>query len=534
MVNYKEILRLSYEKELSGRQIAASLGCSKTVVNEFLRRFRSSGHSYPLEDGVTNESLRNELYQPSGAEYLSRIPGDYLEPDYEGIRDALKVKGMTMKRQWYLHRLKAQQSGGKRPYSYRQFCAKYAEWRGRNDLTARLGHSPGERMEVDFAGKQPRLTDRYTGGRGAKVTVFVAVLPYSQMFYAEGLAKCDSANWIQAHNNALGFFGGVPGIVTCDNCKVAVSRNLDWKDPEINRDYQEWAAHNGTAIMPANNYSPTWKASVERTVRIVTEDILVPMDEVEIFSLEEFNEILWEKLEERLCRPGRDGRSRREVFTEEELQCLAPLPETRYEFMKRRTAKVSREQTYVFDGVSYTLPAKYVGKRIDIRATAAVLYIHDNISGDLIREQPRSYDRSRPVIEPSDLPWKYREYGRWSMEYFQQKASGIGPSARLVIDRLFGEAAAPAQVYRKSLAILVDFAEEHGTAAVEECCRRALREDKVSYAHIKNTIAQVGEETARQAGPGTPAAYKADDGRYTLSRLAADDGASESKDGNDV
>ena len=42
MVNYKEILRLSYEKELSGRQIAASLGCSKTVVNEFLRRFRSA------------------------------------------------------------------------------------------------------------------------------------------------------------------------------------------------------------------------------------------------------------------------------------------------------------------------------------------------------------------------------------------------------------------------------------------------------------------------------------------------------------
>ena len=84
-------------------------------MNEFLRRFRS----YPLEDGVTNESLRNELYQPSGAEYLSRIPSDYLEPDYEGIRDALKVNGMTMKRQWYLHRLVAQQSGGKRPYSYR-------------------------------------------------------------------------------------------------------------------------------------------------------------------------------------------------------------------------------------------------------------------------------------------------------------------------------------------------------------------------------------------------------------------------------
>ena len=107
--------------------------------------------------------------------------------------------------------------------------------------------------------------------------------------------------------------------MTCDNCKVAVSRNLDRKDPEINRDYQEWAVHNGTAIMPADNYSPTWKASVERTVRIVTEDILVSMDEVEIFSLEEFNEILWEKLEERLCQPGRDGRPRREVFTEEEL-----------------------------------------------------------------------------------------------------------------------------------------------------------------------------------------------------------------------
>ncbi len=43
MLDYRKILGLRYGSNLSGREIAASCGYSKSAVNEFLKRFRESG-----------------------------------------------------------------------------------------------------------------------------------------------------------------------------------------------------------------------------------------------------------------------------------------------------------------------------------------------------------------------------------------------------------------------------------------------------------------------------------------------------------
>lgn len=76
-------------------------------------------------------------------------------------------------------------------------------------------------MEVDFAGKTFELIDKLTG-ESTKIVVFVAVLPYSQYIYAEGITSLAEAQWIKVNNHALNYFGGVPSIVVCDNCKQAV------------------------------------------------------------------------------------------------------------------------------------------------------------------------------------------------------------------------------------------------------------------------------------------------------------------------
>src|SRR5699024_3815845 len=49
--------------------------------------------------------------------------------------------------------------------------------------------------------------------------------------------------WIMVNNHALDYFGGVPTIVVCDNCKQAVTANKDWIDPDLNKDYAAWADH---------------------------------------------------------------------------------------------------------------------------------------------------------------------------------------------------------------------------------------------------------------------------------------------------
>ena len=70
-MDYKKVLRLHFMNHLSSREIAESCGdCSKTTVNEFLKRFRENPElSYPLPADpadVTNEYIGNMLYKKPG------------------------------------------------------------------------------------------------------------------------------------------------------------------------------------------------------------------------------------------------------------------------------------------------------------------------------------------------------------------------------------------------------------------------------------------------------------------------------------
>ena len=59
-MDYKRVLRLHFVNHLSGREIAESCGdCSKTTVNEFLKRFRECPElTYPLSEDVVYDTLK--------------------------------------------------------------------------------------------------------------------------------------------------------------------------------------------------------------------------------------------------------------------------------------------------------------------------------------------------------------------------------------------------------------------------------------------------------------------------------------------
>ena len=59
-MDYKRVLRLHFVNHLSGREIAESCGdCSKTTVNEFLKRFRENPElSYLIIPGLFEPPVR--------------------------------------------------------------------------------------------------------------------------------------------------------------------------------------------------------------------------------------------------------------------------------------------------------------------------------------------------------------------------------------------------------------------------------------------------------------------------------------------
>ena len=103
--------------------------------------------------------------------------------------------------------------------------------------------------------------------------------------------------WIDVNNHALDYFGGVPALVVCDNCKQAVVVNQDWIEPELNKDYADWADHYGTVILPAKVRKPKFKSSVENAVGILEKGFFHKLEERQYFSLEQFNKDLWKELE---------------------------------------------------------------------------------------------------------------------------------------------------------------------------------------------------------------------------------------------
>jgi transposase len=169
------------------------------------------------------------------------------------------------------------------------------------------------------------MIDRITGEIRV-IVVFVAILPYSQRIYAEGMLSTKEPEWIKVNNHALDYFGGVPAIVVPDNCKQAVIANKDWIEPELNQDYAEWAEHNKTAILPAKVRRPKFKSHVEGAVKILEQGLFHILEERQYFSLEDFNDDLWEEIDKLNDRPFTNKEHSRNYYWEEEKQDLMHSP----------------------------------------------------------------------------------------------------------------------------------------------------------------------------------------------------------------
>lgn len=381
MLDYKNIIIKRYALNLSFKELAEEFGASKSGVNDFIRAFEKCDKlSYPLPEGITNYAISELVY--------GHVPGsnsrssEYEQPDFEWVfRQMNERKNVTLTYLWnrYQKDCRAKET---KPYQYRQFCELYNKWCEENYETLHIPAVIGQKMEVDFAGKTFKLIDKISG-EITSIVIFVAVLPYSQYIYAEGMISTHEPQWIDANNHALKYFGGVPAIVVCDNCKQAVLTNRDWIDPDLNKDYAEWDEHNNTVILPAKVRKPKYKSSVENAVGILEKGFFHDLEDNCYFTLEQFNRDLWKKLDE-LNREDfkKKDYSRYDKWNEEQHE-LMPLPSLQYQYMERKTAKVSGDFHVRFDNAYYSVDKAFLHKSVMIAATADTVNIY-SLMGDLM------------------------------------------------------------------------------------------------------------------------------------------------------
>jgi len=519
MLDYKDIIIKHFGLEMSGSAIASQIGASKSGVNDFLRAFKKCDKlSYPLPEGITNYGIAELVY--------GRIPGgtgpnlSIEQPDFEEVAKMMTGrKNMTLVFLWNRYKAKCSQEG-KKFYSYRQFCENYSKWCDENYETFHFNAVVGEKMEVDFAGQTFVMTDPLTGEHKT-IVVFAAVLPYSQYIYAEGMLSTKEPQWIDVNNNALSFFGGVPALVVCDNCKQAVLVNKDWIEPVLNKDYAEWAEHNHTVILPAKVRRPKYKSSVENAIGIMEKGFFHDLEERKYFSLEQFNKDLWEKLEELNRKPFEKKEHNRLYYWEEERYELMPLPSMQYRYMERRTAKVSSDYHIRFDNAYYSVDKAFLHKKVEVRASSAVVRIYSQ-QGEFLYEWKRAVRKGQWSTDPKHLPDGYKDYTEWNGAYFLKKASSVGPNTEAVINRVLKSRSYEVQTYRMCLGIL-GFQKKYDTNTLEETCRQALDYDRATYTFIKNTIPVVAQDMEdKRKDESSSSRMSSERGGYVMDSKASD------------
>lgn len=489
-LDYKDIIIKHYALSMSGSEIARQTGCSKSGVNDFLRAFKKCEDlQYPLPTGITNYGIAMKVY---GSVPGSGSRNENIElPDYEEAAKLMATrKNMTLMFLWNRYKKKCEEEGA-RFYQYSQYCELYNKWCKENYETAHFDAVIAQKMEVDFAGQTFTMVDPVTG-EIMTIVVFVAILPYSQYIYAEGMLSTKEPQWIDVNNHALDYFGGVPALVVCDNCKQAVIVNQDWIEPELNKDYADWADHYGTVILPAKVRKPKFKSSVENAVGILEKGLFHKLEERQYFSLEQFNQDLWKELETLNKEPFKKKEHNRYYYWEEEKLELMPLPSTHYEYMERRTATVSSDFHVRFDNAYYSVDKAHLHKKVSIKASATVVRIY-SLSGEFLCEWPRATRKGQWSTNPEHLPDNYKGFTQWNGPYFIQKAQLIGKNTETVIRTILKSRTYEVQTYRMCIGIL-NFTKKYSNRALEECCKQAIELNKQKYTFIKNTISVVADD----------------------------------------
>jgi transposase len=472
-----EILRLKWDAGLSNRQIAASCSISHSTVKEVLIRAEEAGLTWPLPNGLDEESLEAKLYpQPATTKSAA---GKRPQPDFAYIHKELSRAGVTLQLLWEEYKEKYPDG-----YQRSQYCELYRRWQKTLDLSMRQIHRAGEKLFVDYAGQTVPVTDLSTG-EVREAQIFVAVLGASNYTYVEATFSQDLVSWINAHINAFKFFGGVTEIIVPDNLKSGVYQANRY-EPDINLSYLEMAQYYGTVIIPARVRKPKDKAKVEKGVQHSQNRILAALRNHHFFSLAELNDALQEYQYKLNTKPFQklEG-SRYELYQAIDKPALKSLPATPYEFAEWKNARVNIDYHIEFGTNYYSVPYQLVHKEVNIRATAAVVEVL--YKGKRVASHARSYKKRYHSTLDTHMPASHRAHAEWTPSRIINWAKEHGPNISELVQTIMKTKAHPEQGYRSCLGI-IRLEKQYPVERLEAAAKRALVSHAYSYKSIKSIL----------------------------------------------
>ena len=359
----------------------------------------------------------------------------------------------------------------------------------------RVERSPGESIEVDWAGDAMSFADPLTGAQ-LEAWLFVAACSFSAYTYVEAFADMTLRSWIDGHVRAFETFGGTCRLLIPDNLRTGVSR-ADRYEPVLNPAYMRLAEHYGTAIVPARVRRPRDKPVTEGSVRFVANHIGAVLRDRRFVGLAELNEAIFDLVDEINARPFQKREdSRQIVFERDERPLLNQLPPARFELADLRKAKVAPNYHLQIDRNFYSVPARLLGQSLDVRVTSQMIEVFDG--GERVACHARLVGvRGRYSTVAAHMPEGHRHrLTDWTPQRFETWAETIGPNTLAAIRAILASRKIVEQSYRSCLGVMSLAKRPGGIARLEDSCGLALDATPApSYTLIKKLWAvwQPGE-----------------------------------------
>ncbi len=366
------IRQMYYNQNISGRQIAKTLGISRQTVSRAIAN--DTAQTYTLTK--PREATKLGAFRQRIADLLlenKRLPKKQRYTATK-IFQTLQTEGYTGSES-----------------SVQGYCVEWRHEHKRPNTFVPLQFEPGQDAQVDWGCAQAGIA-----GITQTVQIFVLRLNYSRKVFVRAYPAQKQEAFFDGHIHAFRHLGGVPRRISYDNLAAAVQILADGHTREEKRAFVAFRSHylfESHFCTPAQGHE---KGGVEHAVGFSRRNFMVPIPQVA--SFEELNAHLQQQcdFDDRRSLRGQPV-SIGQAWAAEKTR-LRPLPLHQFECCVTRQAALNPYSQIVYDTNRYSVPVEKARSQLVVKAYPFRVDIWHG--SELLATHPRLYTKNQDIFDP--------------------------------------------------------------------------------------------------------------------------------------
>ena len=357
------------------------------------------------------------------------------------------------------------------------------------EVFSKLHFEPAEAFQVDWAS----LGTISHEGVAHRLYALLLVACYSRYLYVAFTLSMKTEEFLRCHQMAFDYFGGVFRYGMYDNCKNAVLSHLKGA-VHFHPKLLAFCDHYLFEPRACRPRRPQEKGIVENAVRYLKSSFMAgrrftSLSQLKAESLNWMNQVA-------NVRIHKTTRKRPIDLFEKEKALLRKLPEHAMDVRIVRTVKVTHQFRINFESNTYTVPPKYVGQTLTLKASfLEVTLYHLEIE---VAKHTRSYRRGIDVADKSHEERQRALKRRVDRSLMERDFRNLSPEAGSYLEGL-SKGALNATVQIKKILDLVPL---YGKTEICQAIQKALAFDAFGFGYIHNLVIQ--SRNRKNTPPHTP------------------------------